>query len=432
MKRLPQVVLQAALILTGVLALHGCERPTAERSAEALPVGFWHARITLPGGDIETGIELSAAPEGFAASLINGQERVTIDEVGVADDLLLLRFPAFNNEIRARRVGDRLVGELMLVKRHGETQTMPFEATHGAARPDPVTPGTDVDMSGRWSVQFNEPDGSVSASIGEFSQRGSRLFGTFLNPNGDYRYLAGHVRGNAFKLSTFDGAHAFLFSGTVQGNSITDAEFWSGTSWHQTWSAVRDPDVTLPDAYTRTWLKPGYDQFEFEFPDLDGTPVSLDDPRFDGKVLVVTLAGTWCPNCHDEARFMAPLYDEYRDQGLEVVALMYEHFEDRELAAQQVRAFRDKFDIEYETLLAGISVKTEAAATLPSLNAVLAFPTTIFIDRSGRVRKIHTGFNGPATGEHYETLTNEITALVEELLAEPVNLIDSLQTKPAA
>lgn len=413
------------LLLTSVLLLTACGDPALQQDSDALASGFWHARITLPGGDIETGIEFSSTPKGIVANLINGQERVPIDEVVVDDDEVLLRFTAYNNEIKARRMGDGLVGELILTKRYGETQSMPFSATPGAAKSEAVVASGDADMSGRWAVTFNEPDGSTSPSIGEFSQRGSRLFGTFLNPNGDYRYLAGHVRGKKFVLSTFDGAHAFLFSGQVEGDRINDAEFWSGTSWHQTWSAAMNPGASLPDAYTRTFLNPGYDRFEFSFPDLDGNPVSIDDQRFKGKVVVVTLAGTWCPNCHDEARFMAPLYETYREQGLEVVALMYEHFEDPEVAARQVRAFRDKFGIEYETLLAGISIKTDAAETLPSLNAVFAFPTTIFIDRSGRVRKIHTGFNGPGTGEHYKKLTGEITALVRGLLAEPANAAEA-------
>jgi len=138
------------------------------------------------------------------------------------------------------------------------------------------------------------------------------------------------------------------------------------------------------------------------------------------------LGGSWCPNCNDEARFMAPLYEEYREQGLEVVALMYEHFDDHELATQQVRELRRKFGIQYVTLIAGISDKTVAAKTLPSLNAVLAFPTTIFIDRGGRVRSIHTGFSGPGTGEHHERLQEEMTSLIDTLLAEPEDLIDVL------
>lgn len=299
---------------------------------------------------------------------------------------------------------------------------MPFRAAPGperAASAEAAPAASGVDMSGRWAVTFVEPDGSRSPSIGEFSQRGGRLFGTFLNPNGDFRYLAGHVSGSTFRLSTFDGAHAFMFTGRLAGDRIEEGRFWSGTEWYQEWTGVRDANARLPDAYQRTHLKPGYERFEFDFPDENGERLAWDDPRFAGKVVVVTLAGTWCPNCHDEARFMAPLYAKYRERGLEVVALMYEHFDDPERAAEQVRLFRKKFGIEYATLIAGTSSKTEAAATLPSLDAVLAFPTTIFIDRGGRVRRIHTGFNGPGTGEHYKALTTELTALVEKLIAEP-------------
>ena len=44
-------------------------------------------------------------------------------------------------------------------------------------------------------------------------------------------------------------------------------------------------------------------------------PVSLDDERFEGKVVIVTLNGTWCPNCNDEARFMAPFHQQYREEN---------------------------------------------------------------------------------------------------------------------
>jgi thiol-disulfide isomerase/thioredoxin len=417
----------ATALLVAALWLCGCERTAPVEVSPSLPTGYWQANITLPGGNIETGIEISLDGDRYSASLVNGQERVRIDEVAFVGDELLLRFPAFNNEIRASLGDGRLVGELTLVKRFGETQVMPFSATPGGEAPGEQNAQANHDLSGRWAVRFHAPDGSDSASIGEFAQRGARLFGTFLNPNGDHRFLAGHVRGDDFHLSTFDGAHAFIFSGSVDADGrIVNADFWSGTSWHQQWSAERNQSVQLPDAFSRTWLKPGYERFEFAFPSEAGATVSIDDEKFIDKVIMVTLAGTWCPNCNDEARYLAPFYQQYRDQGLEIVALMFEHFDDAALAAEQVRLFREKHDIEYDTLIAGISDKAEAEKVLPSLSSVLAFPTTIFIDRDGRVRQIHTGFSGPGTGEHYIRLQRQFDDLVTELLAEPPDLIESL------
>jgi len=412
-------------VLAGTLALTSCEQPAEVDVTPELQSGYWRATIELPGGTIDTGFELNSEGDDLSAFLINGQERVPVDEVHYENRELTLRFPAFNNHIKARLADGRLIGDLTIVRRHGDTQVMPFTATPGLERGDSSDTGS-IDLSGRWAARFHNPDGTDSASIGEFAQRGSRLYGTFLNPNGDHRFLSGYVRGNEFKLSTFDGAHAFIFSGEVVDDRIEMADFWSSTSWHQNWSAKRNPDVVLPDAFSRVFLKPGYDRFEFELPDLEGNPVSLADERFDGKVVVVTIAGTWCPNCNDEARFMAPFYQKYRGQGLEVVALMFEHFEDPEIANEQIRNFRRKHGIEYETLLAGISDKTSAAEVLPSLTAVLAWPTTIFIDRNGRVRSIHTGFTGPGTGEHYVQLQEQMTTLVTGLLDEPRDLLESL------
>lgn len=392
------------------------------------PSGHWQATITLPGGDIGTAFELSY-DDGYQATLINGQERVSIDEVSFTDNELLLRFPVLNNEIRATFVEGRLQGRLTLIKRFGDTQEMPFHAQFGSERASEQPPAaTGLDMSGRWSVHFQNKDGSYTPSIGEFAQRGSRLFGTFVNVDGDHRYLAGYVTGNEFQLSTFDGAHAFLFTGTVVDDAIDNGQFWSGSSRHQNWSATRNRDATLPDAYSQTRMKEGQDRLAFDFPDQEGRSVSLDDEKFSEKVVIVALSGSWCPNCNDEARLLTELHNEFHADGLQIVTLMFEHFDDHAIASEQVRRFRAKHSIEYDTLIAGISDKAHAAQQLPALDTVAAIPTTIFVDRDGKVRTIHTGFRGPGTGEYYDTLKSEFTSLVGELLAEPVTVAQTSST----
>ena len=219
-------------------------------------------------------------------------------------------------------------------------------------------------------------------------------------------------------LSCFDGGHAFLFKASLNNDGDLEGDFWSGMKWHERWTARLDPDAALPDPLKLTYLNPGYDTLEFRFPDLDGRSVALSDDVFRGKVVVVTIAGSWCPNCHDEASFLAPYYTENRDRGFEVVALMYEHFQNFETAVKQVRHFRKRHRIEYTTLIAGYSSKTDAAKTLPALNQILAYPTNIVIDRRGEVRRIITGFNGPGTGEHFEKYQKEFAHLIDQLLDE--------------
>jgi hypothetical protein len=57
--------------------------------------------------------------------------------------------------------------------------------------------------------------------------------------------------------------------------------------------------------------------------------------------------------------------------------------------------------------------------SLPMLNNFLAFPTTIIIDRKGNVRRIHTGFSGPATGVHFTEFKKEFELFIDTLLNEP-------------
>ncbi len=401
--------------LAGLVLAAGCaERSPAPSISDAAPVavGNWRAVVTLPGGELPFTLELG--DEG-GATVINGSERVLVSQATVNDAEMTLVFPAYNVRIDSTRDGPGFAGSLTLVKRGGKKQVMPFTAEPGVSHRFVARPSTDNDVSGRWAVTFVDDDGKTTEAVGEFVQDGTTVTGTFLTPTGDYRFLAGDLDGDDLYLSTFDGAHAFLFTARLEDGQLA-GDFWSGTAWHESWTAQRDEQASLPDADKLTQLVA--EDFEFEFPDTDGQMVSLDDERFAGKVVVVALAGSWCPNCHDEAAFLAPFYKQYRDRGLEIVGLMFEHLEDFDEAARQVEAFRDKFGIEYPLLVAGSSDKQRAGETMSVLDRIYAYPTSIFIDRSGEVRRIHTGFTGPGTGEHYDRLIAGFTQTVEELLEE--------------
>jgi peroxiredoxin len=404
----------AALALSALLL--GC----GSRSRELQP-GSYRAVLELPGGELPFGLDVAQEEAGFVLTIVNGEERVRITDVSVADGQLTATMPGFTNTLSARITGRKLKGEVALLRSSGDQQVLPFAAELGPTWRFFEQSLTDnADVAGRWAVTFTSDAGQTSAGVAEFAQSFEQVTGTILTPTGDHRFLSGEVHGDELRLSRFDGASAYLYHAKIDENGRLVGEYWSGMTGHQRFTAERNVDATLDTSGVATGMKDPAEKLQFSFPDLDGKTVSLSDPQFAGKVVIVTLSGSWCPNCHDEAAFLAALYRECHAQGLEVVSLMFEHFGDFERAAAATRRFRDKFGIEYATLIAGTSDRDDAAKALPQLNGVFAYPTTIWVDRSGRVRKIHAGFAGPATGWHHEELIHEFTAFTQELLAEPV------------
>ena len=411
------------LLGIAVLALAACQRAEAPAAAapsnNAVKMGTYRVLLQTPGGELPFGLELAQKDSQPVGYLINGQEKLLLSDVKITGSHIEIDMPGYENVLKADASGNSLQGEVYLVKPNEKNQHVPLRATLGDDYRFFKTPSNDnVDVSGRWAVKFLDDSGAPEVAVGEFTQSHDAVSGTILTTTGDHRYLAGQVKGDELYLSTFDGAHVFLYKAKIAADGSLDGDWWSGLAYHEKWSGKRDAAAQLPDAYGLTAMRAGVKQFDFAFPDLSGKTVSSKDPQFHGKVLIVALAGSWCPNCHDEAAFLAPLYKDYRDKGLEVVSLQFEHFGDFERAAQATQRFRQHYGIEYTTLIAGISDKDEAAKKLPMLKSFVAFPTTVFIDRKGNVRKIHTGYTGPATGDHYVQFVNEVKTTLDQLLAE--------------
>lgn len=408
----------ASLLLVCAL-LGACAREAAP-PATAQWVGSYRAALQLPGGELPFGLSIDERQGRLVATLTNGAEQLLIDEISAQGGQIELKMPAMENVITARRENGRLLGEFFFVKAQGRHQRIAFTALPGAAPrffPEAAAPGGDV--SGRWAVRFTPDDGDAYIAVGEFMQRGSDVTGTFLTPTGDYRYLTGELREGKLYLGTFNGGQAFLFHAELSADGTQlQGDFWSGLASHQRFTAHRDAQASLGATTQKTALRTPDESFDFTFPDLQGRPVSLGDERFRGKVVVVTLAGSWCPNCHDEADVLGPYYLAHRDAGLEIIGLMFEQFDTEPEARAAVQRFRERKAVPYPLLLAGVSPTDDASTKLPQLNGVYAYPTTLFIDRRGRVRHIHTGFAGPATGEHHDALVRDFDARIQALLAE--------------
>jgi len=217
-------------------------------------------------------------------------------------------------------------------------------------------------------------------------------------------------------MAHFDGSFVYLLAGRLTGDTLRGI-FHAGLGSQTPFVAVRAtgrPFLTPPGEVIHAATP---DRFHFAFPSVDGGVVTSDDPRFRGKVVMVDIFGTWCPTCHDAAPTLVELYQRYHERGLEIVGLAYEVTGDSATDGALVRRFREKFGIQFPLLLAGVNDDASPAATLPQLSGPIAFPTTVFLDRAGRVRRVHAGFYGPATGAAYDGLRREFAQTVERLLA---------------
>lgn len=398
------------------LILLGCKEETKKEVNYVLKSGPW--RATLSVQDQKKLPFLFEVVEDETIRIFNAEEVIDLTEVELVKDSVYIHFPVFEGYIAARFV-DSIKLEGVFIKK-GLDRIVPFTADYGLQDRFEIKTEFTHNITGNWETVFSQnSDNDRYIAKGIFNQNGNVVTGTFRTTTGDYRFLEGVMNGNKLQLSTFDGAHAFLFTGTVQDSLIT-GNFYSGNHWKEPFIAKRNDDYELPDEESLTYLKEGYDEFDFTFPDSNGDSLSLKDDRFKDKVKIIQIMGTWCPNCLDESRYLSQFYKNNKQKDIVVIALAFEYAKTKEKAIKAIARFKNSVGVEYPVLIAqyGSSDKEKAQEKLPMLNQILSYPTTIFIDKKGEVRKIHTGFNGPATGTKYEEFKTDFESFVEQLLNE--------------
>ncbi|MBD2756403.1 redoxin family protein [Spirosoma validum] len=402
--------------------------PTA-CSSQSSPVsvkpGQYRAVLKTRGGELPFGLDIQPNPNDpktYTVFALNGNERLPMDAATIQGDSLRIPMSLFESELVAKIDGNLLRGVWRRRRIAQSSQTLPFEAQHGLTyRFTPNGKPASADLTGKWATDFGSKTSKVDTvnAVGVFNQKGNRLSGTFLTPTGDYRYLDGNVVGDSLFLSCFDGSHVYLFKAKHDPATKTlTGGLWAGIAGYESWVAHFDPKAELPDPAKLTYLKPGSKTLNFSFPETNGKNVSLSDPRFKNKVTIVQIMGSWCPNCMDETNFMSPWYKKNKQRGVEIVGLSFERSPEMAVSGPKIDRMKQRFQIDYPVVLAGTNDKAQASKALPDLNAVVAFPTTLFIDKKGQVRHIHTGFSGPGTGKYYDQYVEEFNRLVDKLLAE--------------
>lgn len=384
-------------------------------SKSALKEGSWRASLAIDDSH-EIPFTLSVHAD-TTMTFYNAEERVQINDVRLFGDSIYIKHPVFEGVFKGTFSNTYIEGSFI---KPSLDRILPFSMTFGKAPRFKEFSAANTDVTGNWETIFSpETLSDRYIAKGIFEQNRNLVTGTFRTTTGDYRYLEGIVSGDTLKLSTFDGAHAFLFEAIVNDSTMV-GDFYSGDHWKEPFVARLNTDYELPSAESLTYMKKGYEKLAFQFKDTNGVMVSLEDERFKNKVVLVQIMGTWCPNCLDETKYFSQFYQDLNSDDFEIVSLAFEYAKTEASAMKAINRLKKSVAVPYPILLAqyGTSSKQKANEKLPMLNHVLSYPTTLFLDKKGKVRKIHTGFNGPATGEKYITFVKEFEAFVGALLEE--------------
>lgn len=399
------------------LMLNACNEPSNVADVEIQNSNTtWRGVIQLNNViELPFNFEWQDDGERVQMTIKNGKERISSTSVTPVGDSLKVEFPVFANYFMLK-VEDSIMNGTY-VNPDAKDYILPMYANQGDTSRFTSSESACCDVNGKWAVQFSPDTEDEYPAIAYFDQSGDQVTGTFVTETGDYRFLEGNIDGRHLQLSTFDGAHLFLFSAQIDPNGNLNGSFFSGRHWMEPWVGFRNDDFELRDADSLTYLKEGYTKLEFSFPDANGNAISLSDSSYLNKPVIVQIMGSWCPNCMDESRYLKQVYDQYHEKGLEIISLAFERSDDPEKAFKRINKLKKDLELPYPIALAGVSNKKEAAKALPMLNHVMSYPTAIYLDKDHNIKKIHTGFSGPGT-PLYDKYVAENKILLEQLVEQ--------------
>lgn len=400
-------------ILLVAIFVTSCQTTTTKQVQDtlALTPGSWRFNMSTKDTFIPLRFEIDST---LSLTIVNSDERISVSDVQITGDSIRIRLPRFDSEFIGKiQSPTQITGSWHNYLR--KDYSIPFEAFYVGQPSDNIRP---ISEALKYEVWFSPGTEDEYKALGLFHIYGEEIHGTFLTETGDYRYLQGVNSAETFNLSCFDGSHLFAFNGEYKGDSIINAEFRSGKHWTEPWIGVRNDSFELSHPDSLTYLLPGFETITTELIDLNGEISTLGQDDFKDHVTILQIFGSWCPNCYDENVFYNQLYKEYHEQGLNIIPIAFERTDDFNKNVEAVQNQFDEIGIAYPAFIGGKASKSVASEKFSMLNEIISFPTSIYLDKEGIVRKVHTGFYGPGTGIYFDNYTRETRRFIEYLLSE--------------
>lgn len=384
----------------------------SQKNAVIPEPGNWELIFDVGETKIPARLKISEAGRW---QIINSTEVITIDSVQWSGSNFHVKLPLFHSVLDGKILSGKHITGTWSDNSRDSVYRVPFEASLKSVE-NPANRTGDT-KSITYNAFFSPENPSERThAVGLLTYSDHKVEGTFMTESGDFRFLEGERRGNDLYLSCFDGSHLFYFTATQSGDSLVNGIFYSGKHWKEPWIANVDTMASLRNPDSLTVNKNSSGHLRFSAKSASGDSVTLDSEDFQGKVTLVQIFGSWCPNCTDESIFLKSLYQKYGDRGLQIIPVAFERINDFEKNKEIISRQFEQLSLPYNWYLGG--VRSDASRVFADLSKISSFPTTIFIDKSGKTRKIHTGFYGPGTGKYYTHHTEILDMFVQQLLIE--------------
>lgn len=382
-------------------------------ASQDIATGQWRGEIIYDQVKVPFQFNVRKVNDEFQFILVNGKEEKVLEGVRLKEDSVFVQLDIFDAELRAKYTSEYMSG--VWVKHYRDTQ-IPFSATFGQSR-YMVDLKPNHTITKPWDILFTPERALAYKGVGLWEQEGSVVNGTIMTGVSDFRYFEGVVFGDSIELSSFDGAHAFLLKGVKNKNGWT-GELHFDNGYSEPWQSKSNIDAKLPDPWEIVEVEPETHRPFFDILTAGSKQLKIDESDFFGKVTVIQLFGTWCPNSLDQSRFLTQWYEDNKHRDVEVLAVSYEANFSENYGLERIETYKNSLDITYPVVLGGRLSKSQAAVGFPFMEKIEAFPTLVILDKAGYVRYVHSYFNGPATGEYYTQFIQRFNELIDELESE--------------
>lgn len=401
------------LLLTILILNSSCESNTEPEASEEQNTSDQKSSDLLLGIlKIQENVEvhfLIQKEEDSSLTIINGKERINLDNFQKKNDSVIYTLHVFDADLVVKFTDNGMQGYWR--KNYVDNYIVPFKTLQTVTAESTCNT---KEVNGKYEMTLKMEDKERKAMV-LLETKGDSVYGTVMTRTGDYRYLHGLLKCNKFTLNTFNGESAYHFEGEILTENELKGHFYSGKTRHETWTATKNDTFELEDPTKIGSSKIYEGQVKIEAPNMENQLISLEDPRYKDKPVIIQILGTWCPNCMDEAAFLSSWIKDHPDANISILGMAFELKDDFDYAKKRITTFKNRYNLPYEILFAGKKSKEQVQKYFPFLDNVIAYPTTIYLNKNHRVVKIYTGFSGPASGAYYEAFKSSFDQTVQEM-----------------